>query len=68
VVLPISYSPLIAGNGGVILEAPDTLPLSGEEFLGLDESGKMVLLDGTTTEEVIIIVNESILILDGGNF
>jgi hypothetical protein len=59
--MPQSYAPIIAGAGGILLEAPDTLPSSGVLALAVDAAGKMssVAFPETTRETLGLATTDS---------
>ena len=59
--MPQTYAPIIAGAGGILLEAPDTLPSSGVLALAVDAAGKMssVAFPSTTRETLGLATTDS---------
>ena len=59
--MPQTYAPIIAGAGGILLEAPDTLPSVGVLALAVDAAGKMssVAFPSTTRETLGLATTDS---------
>jgi hypothetical protein len=59
--MPQTYAPIRAGAGGILLEAPDTLPSAGVLALAVDAAGKMssVAFPATTRETLGLATTDS---------
>jgi hypothetical protein len=59
--MPQTYAPIRAGAGGILLEAPDTLPSVGVLALAVDAAGKMssVAFPETTRETLGLATTDS---------
>jgi hypothetical protein len=65
--MPQTYAPIRAGAGGILLEAPDTLPSVGVLALAVDAAGKMssVAFPATTRETLGLATTDSVAFANG---